>query len=312
MAREAEVDAVYTWVDGGGLTDLPIWRTRLAGALDDGDVGAWRWRDNQELRFSLRSLVENAPWIRRVHIVTNGQVPAWLDRTAAEIRVVTHAELFPDPLVLPTFNSCAIEAVLHRIPGLAERYVYLNDDVILGRPVGREDFFTADGGTVVYVEPWDGPRSLDRGHVVDRALAISRLRLAPRPFRMLAHAPRAFERSRVEELWREWEPALRATLTHRFRSTDDFLLPVIYANALLARGAPHTPRENVDGLTRMIRVSASTDVVEVLAELDGQRPISVTFNDEVDDLGRDGWIWDLIRDFLERRHPAPSRFELAA
>jgi hypothetical protein len=311
VGEEPDVDAVYTWVDGSGLADLDSWRSRLAGVLDGGDVGAWRWRDNQELRFSLRALAENAPWIRRVHVVTNGQVPAWLDRTVPQLRVVTHAELFPDISVLPTFNSSAIEAVLHRIPGLADRYVYFNDDVILGRPVARDDFFTPAGGTVVYVEQWEGPRELHQGHVVDRALAISRLRLAPRPCHMLAHAPRAFERRRVEELWREWEPVLTSTLTHRFRSSDDFLLPVIYSNALLSLGWPHKPRPNVDGLTRTIRVGAPTDLVRLLAELEGQWPISVTFNDEVEDLRRDGWMWALIRDFLERRYPAPSPFELA-
>ncbi len=312
MAQEPEIDAVYTWVDGSGLADLDTWRSRLGGILPDANAGAWRWRDNQELRFSLRSLAENAPWIRRVHIVTHGQVPAWLDVSVPNLNVVTHADLFPDPSVLPTFNSCAIEAVLHRIPGLADRYVYLNDDVILGRRVVRDDFFTPDGGTVVYVEPWDGPRSLHAGHVVDRALTMARLRLAPRPFHMLAHAPRAFERRRVEQLWREWEPVLRATLTHRFRATDDFLLPVMYSNALLALGSPHEPRPNLDGLTRTIRVGAPTDLVALLAELEDQRPLSVTFNDEVEDLCRDGWMWDLIRDFLGRRYPVPSRFELGA
>jgi len=228
-----------------------------------------------------------------------------------QLRLVTHAELFSDISVLPTFNSCAIEAVLHRIPGLADRYIYLNDDVILGRPVVREDFFTADGGTVVYVEPWEGPRSLHRGHVVDRALAMARLRLAPKSFHTLAHAPRAFGRRRVEELWREWEPELRSTLTHRFRSTDDFLLPVMYSNALLALGRPHEPRLNVDGLTRTIRVGAPTDMARLLAELEDQRPISVTFNDEVEDLRDGGWMWVLIRDFLGRRYPVASPFELA-
>ena len=156
MAQEPDIDAVYTWVEtAAGSPDLDRWRSRLSGIFEDANAGAWRWRDNQELRFSLRSLAENAPWIRRVHLVTHGQVPAWLDLSVPQLSVVTHAELFPDLSVLPTFNSCAIEAVLHRIPGLAERYIYLNDDVILGRPIVRADFFMPDGGTVVYVEPWD-------------------------------------------------------------------------------------------------------------------------------------------------------------
>jgi len=117
---------------------------------------------------------------------------------------------------------------------------------------------------------------------------------------------------RLIELWREWEPVGRATLTHRFRATDDFLLPVMYSNALLALGSPHEPRLNVDGLTRTIRVAASTDLTRLLAELEDQRPLSVTFNDEVQDLRRDGWMWELVRDVLGRRYPVASPFELAA
>lgn len=36
-----------------------------------------RYRDNQELRYSLRSIYRYAPWVRRIYIVTNGQVPNW-------------------------------------------------------------------------------------------------------------------------------------------------------------------------------------------------------------------------------------------
>ena len=34
-----------------------------------------RYRDSEELRFSLRSLVKFAPWIRRIFIVTDNQIP---------------------------------------------------------------------------------------------------------------------------------------------------------------------------------------------------------------------------------------------
>ena len=42
-------------------------------------ASASRYRDNNELRYSLRSLAKFAPWIRHVYIVTNGQIPYWLD-----------------------------------------------------------------------------------------------------------------------------------------------------------------------------------------------------------------------------------------
>src|SRR6201999_944559 len=94
-----------------------------------------RWRDNGELKFSLRSLHRHAPWIRRIFIVTDQQVPDWLDTAHPKIEIVDHRAIFPDHRFLPTFNSCVIEAFLHRIPGLSAHYLYFNDDVFLGRPV---------------------------------------------------------------------------------------------------------------------------------------------------------------------------------
>ena len=38
-----------------------------------------RFTDWDELKYSLRSLEKYAPWVRHVYIVTNGQIPSWLD-----------------------------------------------------------------------------------------------------------------------------------------------------------------------------------------------------------------------------------------
>jgi hypothetical protein len=104
-----------------------------------------RYADHDELRFSLRSLEQFAPWVNHVWIVTAGQRPAWLDPAHPWVTVVSHEEIWPDTNGLPTFNSHAIEACLHRIPGLAEHFLYLNDDMVLGRPVATEQFFHGNG-----------------------------------------------------------------------------------------------------------------------------------------------------------------------
>lgn len=148
------IDAVYTWVNGSD----PAWRAEYAAfAWQEGRVAKVaehsefkRYRDSDELRYSLRSLERYAPWIRHVFIVTNGQVPAWLDRSNPRVSVVAHAQIFPDPSVLPTFSSPAIEAHIHRIPGLARRFLYFNDDVFLGAPVAPDDFFTYSRGQRVF------------------------------------------------------------------------------------------------------------------------------------------------------------------
>lgn len=128
------IDVVYTWVDGND----PAWRRRRS-AYDGGyhaeSANAARYISRDELRYSLRALEQNAPWVRHVHLVTDGQRPAWLNDSHPRLTVVDHSEIFADPAALPTFNSHAIESRLHHIKGLSEHFLYLNDDMFLGRPV---------------------------------------------------------------------------------------------------------------------------------------------------------------------------------
>lgn len=146
------IDVVYTWVDG---TD-PSWAAaraeRLTGSGSQAHrpeaSGAARYTDRDELRNSLRSVFLFAPWVRRIHIVTAGQRPAWLVDHPL-INVVDHREILPAS-ALPTFNSHAIETALHRIPDLSEQWIYLNDDVFFGRPVVPQQFFTGAGQPLVF------------------------------------------------------------------------------------------------------------------------------------------------------------------
>ena len=83
---------------------------------DDDDTNK-RFRDMDTLKYALRAMERHASWVRNVFIVTNGQVPSWLDSTNLRVRIVTHDEIFPDRSHLPTFNSNAIELHLHNIQG---------------------------------------------------------------------------------------------------------------------------------------------------------------------------------------------------
>ena len=56
----------------------------------DEDISANRFEDNEELRYSLRSIERHAPWVRHVYIVTNGQIPSWLNLDSPRMTIVTH------------------------------------------------------------------------------------------------------------------------------------------------------------------------------------------------------------------------------
>jgi hypothetical protein len=137
------VDLVYTWVSGqdpAHRAKRDHWLTQhgLNPRVSNPDL---RFVEFDELRYSLRSVERFAPWIRTIFIVTDNQVPAWLDRHSPRVRIIDHQEIFPSSDWLPSFNSSAIESQLHRIPGLAEHFLFANDDMFFGQACRPEDFF---------------------------------------------------------------------------------------------------------------------------------------------------------------------------
>lgn len=144
-----DVDLVYLWVDGND----PVWQAKhnaLIGKTEESSPinCKGRYANNDELKYSLRSVETYAPWIRKIFIVTDNQVPAWLDTSNPKVRIVDHKEIMPAES-LPCFNSCLIEHFLYKIPGLAEHFLLANDDMYLNKTVTECDFFTTDGFPII-------------------------------------------------------------------------------------------------------------------------------------------------------------------
>ncbi len=288
------IDAVYLWVDGGDpecRETLSRYRQRDGSGADAHEAGAHCFRDNGELRFSLRSLETHAPWIRQIYLVTNAKVPAWLDLDSPRLSVIPHEVIFPDPSHLPTFNSHAVELHLHRIPGLSDRFLYLNADVFIGSPVALEDFLTPSGGQRIYLDSWLLPTRLDVGPVHDRAYAYNQRLLDERygagALRgAIAHTPQLFDRRRVADIQQMWRDEVARTSSHRFRAPDDVALGILYFYSLLE--GPRGPERHemvsapgAAGLYRFVMVGrGDTDLARHLRSIASQRPKFFCLNDD--------------------------------
>ena len=237
-APDVPVDVVYTWVDDRD----PAWRARLraererAGRpLHPQAANASRYRNRDELRYSLRALALYAGFVRRVFVVTAGQVPSWLDVDHPDITIVDHEQIL-DAVHLPTFNSHAIEARLHRIDGLSEQYLYLNDDFVLGREVGAATFFTANGLARFFPDPEApipaGPAA-DDDRPVDSASKnvrdLLRTHLGVRVGRKMLHAPYPQLRSVLFEMEKRFPDEFARTVASRFRSPTDLNVASCFA-----------------------------------------------------------------------------------
>jgi hypothetical protein len=136
-----EIDIVYTWVN---YNDIEFQKNIKKYKKSDKDYDKARFTSYNELKFSLRSVEMFAPWVNKIYIVTNGQVPEYLDLKNRKLKIIFHDEII-EKQFLPTFNSHVIESCLHRINALSENYIYLNDDVLFTRPIGPNYFFNSNG-----------------------------------------------------------------------------------------------------------------------------------------------------------------------
>ncbi|SPT51136.1 stealth family protein [Actinomadura madurae] len=229
------IDVVYTWVDDHDRA----WRAHRDEALarlgavpmNREAANASRFVSRDELRYSLRSLALYAPWVRHIWLVTAGQVPDWLDSRAPGITVVDHREIFRGQGRLPTFNSHAIESQLHHIDGLAEHFLYVNDDVFFGRPVLPGHFFHSNGMahfflSRVHVDPgpvtFDDPPVMAAGknnrHLIEEAFGRTLTQ-------KMKHVPHPLRRSVLAEMEVRFASELAATAGHQFRDPADISLP---------------------------------------------------------------------------------------
>ena len=221
------IDLVYMWVDGSDAE----WQAKRA--LYSGEsqkasrsadaTSAARWRNNDELRYSLRSVEMYAPWINHIYIITDNQRPSWL-ADHPKVSIVDHRDIMP-PEALPTFNSEAIESCLYRIEGLGEHFIVANDDTLFAQSVEPTDFFLADGRPIVRLMHFSRRKAPRKGHYHRMLLRMQDL-VCERFGKLIPYAPHhnmdGYLRSAfghcVEELWpEEWAK----TALQRFRQEGD-------------------------------------------------------------------------------------------
>jgi hypothetical protein len=240
------IDAVITWVDGADPTHrdkLDAWLAQSGRKRPPG-ADRTRFNDAGEIDYCIRSILRFAPWFRRIHIVVDGQTPTILDRLrdsehAARFNIVDHREIFRGfEQHLPTFNSRSIITMLWRIEGLAENFVYFNDDMFLLRDVRPEDFFR-DGKVVqrglwrmqagktwpsralAWLKRLRGSRENKVGNLESQQMSARIAGFEDRYYR-LYHNPYPMRCSTLRTFFAEHPELLESNSSYRLRSNDQF------------------------------------------------------------------------------------------
>lgn len=296
------VDFVLLWVDGND----PAWRACFLQeqhrAGREADASAIRYRDWETLPYWFRGVERFAPWVRKIHLITWGHLPAWLDTRHPKLHIVRHEEFIPEAY-RPTFNSNTIELNLHRIEDLAEEFVLFNDDTFLTSTCRKEDLFR--GGLPCDMARLSLVQASSVGHTIYNNLALinalhprqSLTRhlgkwLSPRygvgnllktlsllPWSFFPgfydhHLPQPYRKQQFCRAWEIWGEELDRSCRHPFRELSDLSHWLIRYD-MLCRGEFH-PRNLSDGKLRNL---SDEELPTICREIEQGRWRLVCLND---------------------------------
>lgn len=308
-----EIDLVYLWVNGND----PQWQAKrqaITGRAESQNSADCKGRyvDSGELKYSLRSIELYAPWIRKIFIVTDNQVPEWLDTSNPKIQIVDHSEILPAES-RPCFNSALIEHFLYRIPGLSEHFLYANDDTLLNRQTTPETFFKPDGFPIVRMNRkrfkkfrlWFREKVLGKKLNNHVRLIANAAKLVENKYGIYFgsrthHNIDAYNKSDYERVHNIFKDDIASTLTHHIRDNKD-IERQIYSYVPLIEKRAHV--EYVDGRTSF-RIPIHK--LSQYQKMENLHPIFLCMNDS--ELAHDS-DRERSKKFLEKLFPNKSEFE---
>ena len=329
-----DIDIVVTWVD---MSD-PAWKAefdRYAGNKENtaNGVSETRFRDYGLLRYWFRGVEKFAPWVRKIHFVTSGQKPEWLDASNPKIGLVSHKDYIPAQF-LPTYNSVVIERYLHRIPDLAEHFIYFNDDFYIINHIGVDRFFReglpCDIAAFQYNPSWSQwyvriknnirviNRHFDKKEVLeadhdkwfDRSYGSKLIwNYLMRPYSKFItlrapHNAQPYLKSTFEQVWEAAGDELTATSVNRFRALDD-LTPELFRTWQICSGnfVPYNTYRDTKMFPLMVRSSQAMQAIRAQA----YNLVCLNDNKRIRNYDR---VMSGLQDAFESILPEKSSFEL--
>ena len=289
------IDAVISWVDGRDPAHQAKRRAhqgeankRFKEASSD-----TRFFPSGEVYYNIASLFTHAPYLRKVWIVTDNQRPPHLEHCLAvlgvepdRVSIVDHRQIYAGyEEALPTFNSMALECLLWRIPGLADHFIYLNDDFLLLQPAGPFSFFDLDGRAVLHAQQEDlsqhGMVQKFRSFVHARSLRLKGVdttrQSSRKAARMLGtqnlvvpkHHPHPQRASIMKDLFARFQPEFERQIFKRFRQPGRFQPIGLCYMEMMARGLATCQDERV--LTYIPPSNGQTIDASLLEELKARK-----------------------------------------
>jgi len=302
MSENFDVDLVYTWVTGEDPEYIKVCQSY---ADNPRDINPERYRDTyQLLKYSLRSAVKHLDWFRNIYIVTaRPQVPDWLDVSHPRIKLVHHDEII-NAEYLPTFNYNVIESFQHKIEGLSEYYISMNDDFLFGNDTHLSDFLDAKNRMTVF------------NTVIGENFRFRIYEQKQNLFNMgkIEHNPVFYKKSYVEEIQEIHKEKFDETRRSKFRRDENVTMQKIFRQHMLSHHRKVSNPIWFFSLVKIHRFHKITNNLEYQQKkIESLRKIQPKFyclnDDQRDDPNPE--VVQLIKNFLAEQYPEKSAFEKA-
>lgn len=282
------IDVVFTWVDDSD----PEWQKKHQHhktLVNEDRVGQYatdpaRFSNHDELKYSLGSVLKFLPWVRNIYIVTDDQCPKWL-KPSERIKIIDHKTII-DEKFLPTFNSHVIEAHLHRIPNLAEHFIYFNDDVFVARPLPPGHFFRSNGIASLFMSKKSLAVMQGKGtNTPTLSASLKSASILNYDFSFIIDSPLVhtyvpLRKSMFEEAWKFYDTELSTFLPNKFRTNNDINMATFFVPWLSYIQGTAVPSRDICYYFNVRSPTAATyfKVLE-LAKKKGTLPHSFCAND---------------------------------
>ena len=302
------------------------------------------FRDMHTLKYVLRSIEKHCPWYHQIYIITTGHYPDWLNISHLKIKLITHEELYIDKTHLPIFNSSSIEMNLVNIKGLSEKFVYLNDDTIIWKPIEKSRFFKDDKPIDFFHHAWI-PRNKIFGILKGRDTWIHSLNnniklinkkvpkinnmqyyhnsyslkqkisnfLQKNIYKKLFwinhwHHPQPYIKNTLKEVYANYNQEMLISSHNRFRENND-LTQYIYRYWHLVTGN-FEPFFHNDGL--VVKISSFKYLKKMIPRIEQSKHINfICFNDQMSNVDANEFqkTTNFLETYLENIFPDKASFE---
>lgn len=318
---DKKIDLVYLWCN----LDDPNFKQRkenfLRGQIIDKEANnPCRFTDNGELKYSLRSVELYAPWVNKIYIITDNQIPDWLNLDNPKIKIVNHKEIMPKS-ALPSFNSIAIEHCIKNIPNLEEHFIYANDDMFFNMPTSPESFFNKKGFPISRFKK----KSKVIFHTIYEATLNNADELIYKKFKIkidfeLHHNIDAFLKSEVINCYETFKDEIDKTINSHFRNKENIERTIYQKYFVAVKKGEFKKVSRVDyknpilRFINLIKKEYKKDSCllcpqgrEIEYVLNKFKPNLFCVNDNEDTKDEDRIY---MKQFLEKRYPNKSGFEI--